>query len=230
MVELESASVFATERDLQKRLEALDFLNDDASEAVYFRREVPIGGVIPDLVCVRFGRLPRLRICNSRYSFRHAYLLWLLRRRSRLSLMSLARLMYDRKEKVRLLLEDLLSLEAVVQLPTGSFTLSEQLANMRAEVIAVEAKLDRWNEAFQQALDYQRFANRVFVAMDYERFRTKELPVPIFARSGVGLITVSKDRMKLLNRGRKHHSSGPEWEYLVSSTLMTRPQKGWVRR
>lgn len=222
---------FASERDLQKRLEALDFIEDDASEAVYFRREIPMGGMVPDLVCIRFQRYPDLRIRRSKHSFRHAYLLWLLRQRGRLKLDSLARLTYDRMEIVRCLVEDLLSLEAVVQLPTGSFTLSKQFTNIQAEVIAVEAKLYKWNEAFQQALNYRRFADRVFVVMDYERVKRRRLPVEIFAGSGIGLVGMSKDKVISLNRGRKSRNSlGPEWEYLVSSTLVTKPQKPWVRR
>jgi hypothetical protein len=227
---LESGYAFASERDLQARLETLDFLQDDAADAVYFRREVPVGKVIPDLVCIRFNRLPELNIRNSRWSFRHAYLLWLLRRRNRLTLLSLARLTYDRQDKVELLVKDLLHSGTIVQLPTGSFALSRQFASLQAEVIAVEAKLDRWNEALQQARKYQRFADRVFVAMDYERIKTKRVPIPEFIQSGVGLLGVSKTCTRFLNRGRRYRSASPEWEYLVSSTLTNNRQALWVRR
>lgn len=230
MNRLKAGHAFSSERDLQVRLEALDFLKDEDSDATYFRREVPVGEVIPDLVCIRFSHFPKITISSSKWSFRHAYLLWLLRRRSRLTLSSLTRLTYDRKEKVELLVEDLMKSGTVVQLPTGSFALSEQLASMRAEVIAVEAKLDRWTEALRQACNYQRFADRVFVAMDYERIMTKNVPVTEFVRNGVGLFGVSKNDIQFFNRGRRFRSTGPEWEYLVSSTLATRPQKLWVRR
>ena len=230
MNRLKAGYAFSSERDLQVRLEALDFLKNDDSEAIYFRREVPVGEVIPDLVCIRFSHLPEITISSSKWSFRHAYLLWLLRRRSSLTLSSLSRLTYDRKEKVEVLVHDLMKSGTVVQLASGSFALSEQLASLRAEVIAIEAKLDRWTEALQQACNYQRFADRVFVAMDYERIKAKKVPVPEFVRRGVGLFGVSEDYVKFFNRGRRFRSSGPEWEYLVSSTLTTKRHKLWVRR
>lgn len=229
MSELQTGHTFSSERDLQTRLEALDFLRDGDSDAIYFRREVPVGEVIPDLVCIRFSHLPRITISSSKWSFRHAYLLWLLRRRNRLTLSSLSRLTYDRKEKVELLVEDLVKSGLAVQLHTGSFALSKQLASLQAEVIAIEAKLDRWAEALRQACSYQRFADRVYVAMDYERIRTKDVPVTEFVRSGVGLFGVSKDYVKFFNRGRRFRSAGPEWDYLVSSTFTSGRQKLWVR-
>lgn len=220
---------FASERDLQKRLEALDFLEEKESDTIYFRREVPVGNVIPNLVCIRFDQLPELSSRSSGWSFRHAYLLWLLRRRARLTLPSLVRLTYDRTEEVEHMVKDLINSGAIVQLPTGSFTLSEQFASLKAEVIAVEAKLFRWNEALRQARTYQRFADRVYVALDYERIKAKDTLIPKFVHSGVSLLGVSRDRMRLLNRGRKHQGTGPEWEYLVSSALSPKPQKLWFR-
>jgi hypothetical protein len=52
---LKAGHAFSSERDLQVRLEALDFLKDDDSDATYFRREVPVGEVIPDLELAPIG-------------------------------------------------------------------------------------------------------------------------------------------------------------------------------
>lgn len=221
---------FGSELDLQKRLETLDFLEGDDSEAVYFRREVRVGNIIPDLICVRFPQLPESNLRRTNWSFRHASLLSLLRRYRKLRVASLAKLTYERELRVRGLLEDLVRSGAVVEWSTGSYSLSKQLSSVQAEVIAVEAKLERWNEALQQAVTYQRFADRVFVAMDHERIKVKHVPIAEFMSSGVGLLSVSPTHTSQVNKGRKTRRISPEWEYLVSSPFTSRSQKLWFRR
>lgn len=228
MSEKRRSAAFSSERALQERLQVSDFIDREDWSAIYFRREVPIGGVIPDLVCLRFRAIPQIKPNVGRWSYRHAHLLWLLRRWKKLRLPSLVRLTYDRENNVRALIGDLLSQGMLVQSPSGAFALSQELSLLEAEVIAIEAKLYHWSQALKQACSYQHFADRVFVAMDYERIKGKNVPKAEFSYHGVGLLGVSYDGTTLLNRSRKRRQNSPEREYLVLSVLYNKHYKLWA--
>lgn len=61
------------------------------------------------------------------------------------------------------------------------------------EIVAVEAKLFRWREALAQAISYQEFADRAYVAMDALRFQLTSDIADEFRQYGIGLLLCDRD-------------------------------------
>ncbi len=224
-------TAFQSERELQDELARLELGIDGLFTATFLRREVPIGGRIPDLIYVRFLMVPDSRLWPRRLNFRHSYVLWLLRQQSQIRPETIADRSYEPIDKVMPVLRDLIRSGAVIKLETGTLALSEEMASITAEVIAVEAKLHRWREALTQAMTYSSFANRVFVAMDYRKTPSAPEIIDQFLRNGIGLCAVAPKSLKwlvlppLVNR-----PLGPEREYLITSAVASTHQQLWSRR
>ena len=60
-----------------------------------------------------------------------------------------------------------------------------------AALIAIEAKLTRWLDALEQALEYRRFADRVYVALPADCVAPALRARAMFQRAGVGLLAVN---------------------------------------
>ena len=58
-------------------------------------------------------------------------------------------------------------------------------------LIAIEAKLTRWLDALEQAYEYRRFADRVFVALPADCIAPALRARPMFERAGIGLLAVN---------------------------------------
>lgn len=231
---------FEREVDLQIALASPEFLGaalaqvglgSDRFDCLVARREVPVGGCIPDLVVVGFAKAPRSDVWPRRHNFRHAFVVSLLRRHGRLRAETIAAKAFAPLDRMRPVLEDLLTSGAVTGSDSGAISLSPLLANADVEVVAVEAKLRRWKQALQQATEYARFADRVVVAMDAACVPRAPSVLAEFRACRVGLLGVgSADAEWLVSPRRASRRANPEWDYLVSSAASPRPQTLWLRR
>lgn len=221
---------FENERALLTDLAHSDLGLDESFPTTLIRLEVPVGGCIPDLVCVRFSRKPARELWPRRWGYRHAYILWLLRRWRRLHLKTIAARIYECPEKVEPVLHALVKSGAIVVKPTGAFSLSVQMETLRAEVISAETKLCRWKDALKQAQQYRHFSDRVFVAMDPNGTPTTSAAIEVFRRSRIGLCAVDSPILRWVIQPQPLPLGGPNREYLISAAASSRGQSLWSVR
>lgn len=194
----------------------------------FVRRELPVGGEIPDLIYVTFEREPPNDVWPPRWTFQHAFILWQLRRGRRLQPGTIAKRSFMPVERTSAYLEHLASSGAVQQTATGSYILSPQLAQLSVDVLAVEAKLTRWREALGQARSYATFADRVAVAMDSAGVPRSRRDIAAFRRHGIGLLAVDADHIEwLVTPKRRHPARSPEREYMIASASDPLRQRSW---
>lgn len=224
--------VFQSEAALQLSLEQLDAVRDERFPYAFVRREVPVGGCIPDLVMVRFAEAPSVGAWPARPTFRHALAVWLLRRHGgRLHLETIASKAFEAPDAMDRALADLLTTGALRKSNTGAFYLTPSFARIAVEVIAVEAKLRRWRDAIEQAAQYARFADQALVAMDIGGAPRSPKVLFEFRQRGIGLLAAGRRTFEWLVPPRRNsHRLGPERDYLVASAVASRSQTLWYRR
>jgi hypothetical protein len=223
--------VFENERALQLSLLQVDFGLDNLFPITLMRREVPVGSCIPDLVCVRFLEMPTPELWPHQWAYRHAHVLWLLRRWKYLRLETIAARCYESPEKIFIILKQLLKSGAVIALDTGAFSLSDEMKNLRAEVISVEAKLHHWRDALEQAKRYKQFSDRAFVVMDPNGIPTKIEAIRAFRASRIGLCTVVGKAVKwVVPLYTTDMRLSPDREYLISAAASSTRQTLWSFR
>lgn len=220
----------ALQNAILTRLDRLDHTSDRALPYALARREVPVGGCIPDFVLVRFSEVPSPSFWPARRSFRHAFVISLLRRRAPLHIESIASRAFESADRIRPVVEDLLSTGAISRSTTGAVSLSPAFALLEAEVTAVEAKLHRWKEALRQAVQYTSFADRSVVAMDAKGIPRSADALRQFRREGIGLCAISRRGAVWLVMPRATNRRGAEWEYVVSAAASPRAHTPWSLR
>jgi hypothetical protein len=222
---------YKTERDLQIEIASLDFGLVGFPDISYVRREVPVGGCIPDLVTIGFYEMPSTEYWPNNWSYKHSYVIWLLRQWKRLTAETIASLSFESLHRVKPIIQDLVESGAAVQTESGALILSKAVASIQAEVIAVEAKLRRWREALDQAIEYKTFADRVFVAMDSFGAPTEDGVLRKFFEYRVGLCAITTEGVEWLVYPRSNKQKrGHAREYLVTSAIVPSRQTLWSRR
>ena len=211
---------FESEQELQIMLSEARMNFERSQTITMMRREVPVGGCIPDIIYVRFADIPDPSIWPSKWTFRHTFAIWLLRQHAELTLDAMAQRFYEPPNgRIKSTMQDLVKSGAVILTKLKTFTLSEKIKNIDAEVIAGEAKLSYWQRALEQALSYRRFADKVFVAMD-SCFIPHDLEIlEIFSRHSVGLCAVFPyNKLDWIVYPRKNERKvDADWDYLVAS-------------
>lgn len=222
---------FDSEKELQLALSNIELNLVGHSSYTYVRREVPIRGCIPDLIYVRFSSKPDPTLWPAKWTFRHTYLLWLLRQKAQLTLDEVASHFFELPTgPVRSTMEDLIRSGAVTQTSANVFALSDSLMSIEAEVIAIEAKLFHWKQALAQAKNYAHFADKVFVAMDYYLVPQKLEVLEMFSTLGIGLCAVLPEKIKWIVYPRKNCKLESDREYLITSAACYSRQTLWSRR
>lgn len=224
--------VFRFERDLQTELASLELNLSGTYSKTYYRREVPVGACIPDVIYVRFSSIPDPNLWPRQWTFRHSSAIWLLRKEGVMTLDELAASFYEPPTgKIKKTMQDLVRSGAVIEDWPQQFFLSPAMDAVNAEVIAGEAKLSRWSRALEQTLDYLRFADKVFVAMDANLMPKRESVLSKFRDLGVGLCAVLPRKIEwfIYPRTNKNHTDSDR-EYLISSAASTSRQTLWSAR
>lgn len=222
--------IFRLEKHLRDFLARYNLVEWLSPSTTLVRREQPVGGRIPDILYVVFQEPPPQDIWPSSWISHHTFLVWHLRRAWRLHIETIAQKSYLPVDVAESLLRSLEVSGAVCQADSGSYFLSDQLVEIgRGEVVAVEAKLTRWQDAMDQAIQYQAFADRVVVAMDAS-WRVSEKAVRIARDNSVGLCVVSEEDVCWVVRPRRVTGrTGPNREYILASATDPRRQTGWDR-
>lgn len=88
--------------------------------------------------------------------------------------------------------------------------------NHAGDVIAVEAKLRRWREALEQAIEYKRFADFSYVVLPAELARAAVKNVTHFEDAGVGLLVLGIDAIEEIIPAAKHQDHDWRREFVCS--------------
>jgi len=183
------------------------------------------------VVYVRFAEPPSADVWPDRWSFLHASIVWLLRRRRRLRSATLHSLAYDSPARIEAALYDLLDSGAIKELPSGSYGLSVELEEIRAEVVAVEAKLRDWKQALRQAISYRRFADRVSVVLDWKATPREKQTIRLFRRWNTGLGGLRSHTLDwIVTPLAGTRVTGPEREYIITAAALPTRYTLWSWR
>jgi hypothetical protein len=193
------------------------------------RREMPIGGRIPDVVIVSFEKAPPAKLWPRRFSFRHAAIMAVLRQRPNVSIETVARRCYEREECISSAVADLLRAGAVEEYRPGIHRLSPAVSGLQVQVTAIEAKLTRWSEALAQAQTYTQFADHVFVALDASCSISTKVRTA-FRLAGIGLWSSSESSLQSVVSPRAQRTWTAEREYVIASVVAPRSSSLWQRR
>ncbi len=222
---------YKTEKDLQLELFATDFEFFDSCPVFFKRREVRVGECIPDLVSIHFHEDVSYHTWPKKWSYQYSYIVWLLRRWKCLTPQDIASLAYDEEKRIGLLIDHLIKNDIAFERETGEIMLSEKTLSVKAEVVAVEAKLRNWRDALSQAMRYKDFADLVIVAMDASNAPIEENIVKMFDEQKIGLCGVTHGLVNWIVYPRKQAVKlGHEKEYLVLSATMPSTQILWDKR
>jgi hypothetical protein len=91
---------------------------------------------------------------------------------------------------VRDALRTLLEVDLAVSSENGCFLLGEKLIHLDRELWAFEVKVDNWQRALFQALQYRAFADRVAVAMASDYVHRVRPRVGLFRSLRIGLLAI----------------------------------------
>jgi hypothetical protein len=223
--------LYETERDLQKDLATIEFNFDKSYPVSFMRREVRVGGCIPDLVMINFKQDPANLSWPCKWNFRHSFVIWLLRRHQELSSEEIARSFFSKVEQTIPIVRDLVASNILVENINGSFSLALDVANLASLVIAVEAKLKDWRGALSQAISYKEFANITFVAMDATKAPRSTEVLNKFKTKEVGICAVSLGSIEwLVYPPTRFDDIGHQKEYLAMSATIPTTQIFWSSR
>lgn len=222
---------FASEKRLQEHLADINLVEDRSFPTTLLRREVPVGNCIPDIIIVRTETNETRGFWPKRWTHKHTHLVWLLRNHSQLSIDQIANLCYEPVSRISGAMHDMVRSGAMVEVYSDTFRLSDTFRKLTFEIIAIEAKLRNWREALTQARNYQRFANRTIVAMDFEFAPRDSFVLNEFKQHHVGLCAVSSSQIEWLIQSQIHEVPiGPDAEYLAASASSFSGQHLWSRR
>lgn len=226
----ESTATFRTERDLQAAIVSHRLELTTIGGPRLLRREMPLGGCIPDFVFVAFSAPAPAAVLRLRWSYRHASVIAQLRSGVPLRRETLAARLYERASGLDRLIADLVAASAIEETDRGGLRLSAVLQDIDTQVVAIEAKLSRWNEALAQAASYRSFADRVFVAMDAGRVNGSASQISRACRTaGIGLIMVTDRDATFVHAGRRRVPRTAQREYVCFSAIGARSQTLWTR-
>ncbi|NFO15687.1 hypothetical protein FDB34_16185 [Clostridium botulinum] len=114
-----------------------------------------------------------------------------LKKRTSVSLIKRELLVED--SELKFCLDKLNKLGLVKKVSKYSYQCTEWSVILPQALIAIELKLSRWQEALEQGIFNQRFAEYSFVVLDKERIKINEKIEKLYKENNVGLIYLSSD-------------------------------------
>lgn len=175
-----------------------EVLGHQSGEGITVLQEPSIGSVIPDLL-LGFWRRRRPDLVRERFTVVENHVLALLEREGPLSVAEIKRCLYLTDGGARRALARLTKAGAIGQEREGKVVcLRDEARTAHVEIVAVEAKMRRWREALRQAISYQEFSDRAFVALDGNQVRFSETIEQAFTAAGVGLILLHQTMVRVV--------------------------------
>ena len=81
--------------------------------------------------------------------------------------------------------------------PGGRISLTNNWSN-HYRIIAIEAKLYKWQQALEQAISYKKYADDVYVLLPAKNTPLDQTSIEKFKANGVGLITICQNKIKIV--------------------------------
>jgi polyhydroxyalkanoate synthesis regulator phasin len=156
--------------------------------------------------------------------------LWLIKKSKLITNNEIAEKSFQRIDKVNQIIDDLVNSGAVIKTENGELRVQEIIATLQTKVVAIEAKLSRWSQAFNQAQRYQEFADKVIVAIDADKTPKRKSILEKFKEQNIGLCAISPNSLEWLVYPRYKFVESFEKEYLVTSALSPSTHTLWERR
>ena len=194
------------------------------AQSIYFRMEYPVNSCIPDILYVGFRSTTSNENWPTKWSYLHSSILSLLRHKDKLTVNELSNSIFEDPKRIQPIIQNLETSELIIEDEYGYLSLSNELMHLSGEIIAIELKLFRWEEALNQAINYLSFSNKAIVAMDIESLPDDITP---FQENGIGLFGVSEDDIVWKIKPKYHEVSNFNWEYIINSVFIPTRQKGW---
>ena len=184
-------------------------------QPVWAASSVPVGAGIPDLVIVSCQ--PHV-VALANVEFRSTEILAYLRVVTCARFATIVERINQSKRKTDRQLMELVEVDAVRE-KSGVFSLSPAWRDVLPEIITIEAKVDNWRIAINQAARNRIFAHRSYVALP-ERVATRIRNEQAFSQLGLGLLSVSaEEEIKIIRRGRRHHPRVWSYYYRLAALL-----------
>lgn len=189
------------------------FVSKD-SDSRWAATSVPIGAGLPDLVAAAYR--PEIEGTGG-FTNQHACLLAYLRGTSFVKEDTITARIGIRPKRLAQVLLDLSATGAVLE-RDSKYGLSNQWRGLLPEVTAVEAKVEKWKDAADQARRNSLFANRSYVAFP-ESVARRVHQDSVFQDHGIGVLAISGGTVRILRRAMKRTPILWKYYYLLAFTI-----------
>lgn len=184
-------------------------------QPVWAARSVPVGAGMPDIVIVSCH--PHV-VALANVEYRSTEILAYLRAVTCARFATIVERINQSKQKTDRQLMELVDVNAVRE-KSGVFSLCPTWREILPEIITIEAKVENWRTAINQAARNRIFAHRSYVALP-DRIATRIRNEKAFSQLGLGLLRISPDEeIKIIRRGRRHHPRVWLYYYRLAALL-----------
>jgi predicted transcriptional regulator len=181
--------------------------------------QMPVGMIIPDLLVIERPSRKRATGTGSGISYLESAIVAQLFQRGPQTSESISEALYSRPSTVVPALSRLEKAGAVQKRGTGEFDIIQDTLPLDTLVTSIEAKLQDWREAVQQAKAYGRFSNYSYIALPRAIANESEEARSTCLAEGVGLISVSSRRLEIIVKPQMNKPFSPEWVWVLSKVV-----------
>jgi hypothetical protein len=107
----------------------------------------------------------------------------------------------------------------LIGISNGVIRANASWMNRNVRIIAIEAKVTRWRNALQQASQYGRYADHVYVALPETAAHAASKHAMQFRNAGIGLLQVTTGNLKTLIAAQRHSDHDWRREFVASRLL-----------
>lgn len=191
-------------------------------QAITVLREPTLGSVVPDLLVGLWGP-ERPSLFRRRLSLLDCHFLAMIEEAGQMSVTEAETTLRLTPGSAERVLNKLEKHGAVARVGSGAFELAATARTNAIEIVAVEAKLKRWQTALKQAEAYLEFANRAFVLLDGNQNRPSARMLEAFAQSPVGLLLQFGFLVQVVKNGEFHHPVSPYRAFAIHKLYRGEP-------
>lgn len=210
---LEKDMTTSIKKDLFNIAQAVGFC--DQKQKLIYACEVPIYYRMIDLTmatyCKEYNQSKEYQHCNKAIrslSSKCFDILVLIGVKGKASINLLQRELLIDKEKLKSCLEKLCSIGLIQKISSYSYKICEWEVFIPKSLLAIELKLSKWQEALEQGIYNQKFAEYSFVVLDEERIHMNDKIEKLYREKNIGLIYLNNSRndikMKIIPKKNKN--------------------------
>lgn len=185
-------------------------------------QEPTIGAVIPDLLVGIVNRSAPI-IARNHFTTIESSILSLLEERGDLEPEEIQNALFLLPSMCERGIRKLQQTGAIRRGVTGNWEIQNSARTSGIEIVAVEAKLNSWRRALEQAESYYAFADRAYVLLDGNQVHISEQMHSDFQLAGVGLwLQHGRATSEIIPIGTKPRTASPDRVRAVEKLLRAR--------